>query len=287
MRQLTITQSITNRNSVSLDRYLLEIGKVEMISIEKEIELSQAIRNGDKTALDELTKANLRFVVSVAKQYQFRGLSLSDLINEGNLGLMKAAMRFDETKGFKFISYAVWWIRQSIIQALSEQARMVRLPSNRVNLGNKVQRAFSILEQIHERAPSLEELASEMKMSEQDLNSVSDYHINYISLDSPNPITGEDTMLDTMVDLEGEKTDGKVDYSQSLEIEIRRCLKTLSERERAILCDYFGIDTPQPLSLGEIGFKLNMTAERVRQIKDAALRHLRNPKKSHLLKEYL
>ncbi len=286
MRQLTITQSITNRTSVSLDRYLLEISKVEMVSVEREIVLARAIREGDKKALDELTKANLRFVVSVAKQYQFRGLSLSDLINEGNVGLIKAAMRFDETKGFKFISYAVWWIRQCIIQALSEQARMVRLPSNRINLGNKVQRAISLWEQQHERVPSVEELASEMNVSEDDLHSVNDYHINYVSLDSPNPATDE-TILDGMIDWEAEKTDGKVAYSQSLEIEIRRCLKTLSERERAILCDFFGIDKPSSLTLREIGVKHDMSMERVRQIKEVALRHLRNTKKSHLLKEYL
>jgi len=287
MRQLTITQSITNRGSLSLDRYLLEIGKVGMISVEREIELAQAIRNGDKKALDELTKANLRFVVSVAKQYQFRGLSLSDLINEGNLGLIKAAMRFDETKGFKFISFAVWWIRQSIIQALSDQARMVRLPSNRVNLGNKVQRTLSHLEQIYERTPSSEELATEMNISEEDLRSVNDYHINYVSLDSPNPITGEESMLDNMIDEEARGTDGNVNYSQSLKIEIKRCLKTLTERERNILCCFFGIGVPEALSLGEIAVQHNMTGERVRQIKDKAIMHLRNPKKSHLLREYL
>jgi RNA polymerase primary sigma factor len=287
MRQLTITQSITNRGSLSLDRYLLEIGKEEMISVEKEIELAQAIRNGDKKALDELTKANLRFVVSVAKQYQFHGLSLSDLINEGNLGLIKAAMRFDETKGFKFISYAVWWIRQGIIQALSEQARMVRLPSNRIHLGNKVQRAISIWEQEHERAPSQEELANEMKVSEEDLKSVNDYHINYVSLDSPNPMTGEESMLENMIDGEADETDEKVNYSQSLEIEIRRCLKTLTERERNIVCAFFGIGLSEALSLGEIAIQYNMSRERVRQIKDKAITHLRNPKKSRLLKEYL
>jgi RNA polymerase primary sigma factor len=287
MRQLTITQSITNRGSLSLDRYLLEIGKVEMISIEKEIELAQAIKKGDKQALDQLTKANLRFVVSVAKQYQFRGLSLSDLINEGNLGLIKAAMRFDETKGFKFISFAVWWIRQSIIQALSDQARMVRLPSNRVSLGNKVQRTFSQLEQVYERTPSSEELATEMNISEEDLRSVSDYHINYVSLDSPNPITGEESMLENMVDEDSRGTDGNVNYCQSLKIEIKRCLKTLTERERSILCSFFGIGVPEPLSLSEIGMQHNMTGERVRQIKDKAILHLRSPKKSHLLREYL
>jgi RNA polymerase primary sigma factor len=287
MRQLTITQSITNRGSLSLDRYLQEIGKVEMISVEKEIELAQAIRNGDKKALDTLTKANLRFVVSVAKQYQFRGLSLSDLINEGNLGLIKAAMRFDETKGFKFISYAVWWIRQTIIQALSEQARMVRLPSNRVHLGNKVQKVFSLLEQIHERAPSTEELASEMQISEEDLQTVHDYHINYVSLDSPNPITGEDSMLENMVDEKAMGTDEVVDHMQSLAIEIKRCLETLTERERNIVCSFFGIGIPEPLSLNEIAVKHNMSGERVRQIKDKAITHLRNPKKSRLLREYL
>jgi len=287
MRQLTITQSITNRGSLSLDRYLLEIGKVEMISIEKEIELAQAIKKGDKQALDQLTKANLRFVVSVAKQYQFRGLSLSDLINEGNLGLIKAAMRFDETKGFKFISFAVWWIRQSIIQALSDQARMVRLPSNRVSLGNKVQRTFSQLEQAYERTPSSEELATEMNISEEDLRSVSDYHINYVSLDSPNPITGEESMLENMVDEDSRGTDGNVNYCQSLKIEIKRCLKTLTERERSILCSFFGIGVPEPLSLSEIGMQHNMTGERVRQIKDKAISLLRSPKKSHFLREYL
>lgn len=287
MRQLTITQSITNRGSLSLDRYLQEIGKVEMISIEKEIELAQAIRKGDKKALETLTKANLRFVVSVAKQYQFRGLSLSDLINEGNLGLIKAAMRFDETKGFKFISYAVWWIRQTIIQALSEQARMVRLPSNRVNLGNKMQRAFSLLEQMHERAPSQEELAHEMQISEEDLQTVNDYHINYVSLDSPNPLTGEESMLDNMIDVEAYGTDEKVNHKQSLEIEIKRCLRTLTEREKNIVCSFFGIGLPEALSLSDIALKYDMSSERVRQIKDKAITHLRNPKKSKLLKAFL
>jgi RNA polymerase primary sigma factor len=258
-----------------------------MITVEKEIELAQAIRHGDKKALDTLTKANLRFVVSVAKQYQFRGLSLSDLINEGNLGLIKAAMRFDETKGFKFISYAVWWIRQTIIQALSEQARMVRLPSNRIHLGNKVQKAISLWEQVYERAPSSEELANEMKISEEDLQSVNDYHINYVSLDSPNPITGEESMLDNMIDMDADGTDEKVDYRQSLETEIERCLKTLTERERNIVRAFFGIGLPEALSLSEIAVKHSMSGERVRQIKDKAISHLRNPKKSRLLRDYL
>ena len=286
MRQLTITQSITNRGTLSLDRYLQEIGKEEMITVEDEIKLARAIREGDKKALDKLTKANLRFVVSVAKQYQFRGLSLSDLINEGNFGLIKAAMRFDETKGFKFISYAVWWIRQSIIQALSDQGRMVRLPSNRVNLGNKVQKAISLWEQAYERSPSQEELADEMNISEEELQSVADYHINYVSLDSPNPITGEETMLDNMSDKSSAETDEGVNHKQSLDIEIKRCLKSLTERERNIVCAFFGIGT-EALSLGEIANQHNMTGERARQIKDKAIRHLRNPKKSELLKPYL
>jgi len=286
MRQLTITRSITNRVALSLDKYLLEIGKVEMISIEQEIQLAQAIRAGDKLALDTLTKANLRFVVSVAKQYQFRGLSLSDLINEGNLGLIKAAMRFDETKGFKFISYAVWWIRQSIIQALSEQGRMVRLPSNRVNLGNKVQRAFSQLEQLYEREPSPEELAAELKISEEELASVSDYNINYVSLDTPSLVT-EESMSDSMMDSTSKPADQEVVYEQSLAKEVRRCLDTLDKREKDIVCCFFGIGMVTPLSLGEIAAKYNMTGERIRQIKDKAIVHLRNPKKTRLLREYL
>jgi RNA polymerase primary sigma factor len=196
-------------------------------------------------------------------------------------------MRFDETKGFKFISYAVWWIRQSIIQALSEQARMVRLPSNRIHLGNKVQRAISLLEQVHERTPSQEELAHEMKISEEDLQTVNDYHINYVSLDSPNPVTGEETMLENMIDEDADDTDEKMNYNQSLEIEVKRCLKTLTERERNIVCAFFGIGLPEPLSLSKIALLYDMTGERVRQIKDKAISHLRHPKKSRLLKEYL
>jgi RNA polymerase primary sigma factor len=286
MRQLTITQSITSRGSLSLDRYLLEIGKVEMITVEKEIQLAQAIRNGDKKALDALTKANLRFVVSVAKQYQFRGLSLSDLINEGNLGLIKAAMRFDETKGFKFISYAVWWIRQSIIQALSEQGRMVRLPSNRINLGNKVQQASSRFEQQHERNPSLEELATELKISEDDVLSVNDYNINYVSLDAPSIFT-EESMIDQIIDTASAATDQQLDHVQSLHTEVMRCLQTLNKREKDIVCSFFGIGVTSALSMDEIAAKHNMTKERVRQIKDKAIIQLRAPKRSQLLREYL
>jgi RNA polymerase primary sigma factor len=288
MRQLTITQSITNRGSVSLDKYLQEISKAGMITVEQEISLAQQIRGGSKEALDTLTKANLRFVVSVAKQYQFRGLSLSDLINEGNLGLIKAAMRFDETKGFKFISYAVWWIRQSIIQALSEQGRIVRLPSNRINLGFKVQRTFSKLEQVHERAPSAEELAVELELSEEEVNSVSEFHTNYVSLDGPMGTSDDDKcMLDVMIDEKEKRTDETMDHNQSLEIEVNRCLDTLSEREKYIIRSYYGIGLAQPLSLEEIGRKYSMTGERVRQLKDKAIKHLKNPKSMNRLREYL
>ena len=287
MRQLTITQSITNRGSLSLDRYLQEIGKLDMITIETEIKLAQAIRNGDQAALDTLTKANLRFVVSVAKQYQFRGLSLPDLINEGNIGLIKAALRFDETKGFKFISYAVWWIRQSIIQALSELGKMVRLPSNRINLGNKINKIFSQLEQIHERNPSVEELTSELQITEEELRSIGDYNLSYISLDLPISAIGEETAANNMVDEQAEETDENLNYKLSLEIEVDRCLGALCDREKNIIRCFFGIGMPEPLSLQEISMRYNLSKERVRQIKDKAISHLRSPKNSGLLRKYL
>jgi RNA polymerase primary sigma factor len=286
MRQLAITQSITSR-SLSLDRYLQDISKVDLISTEQEIQLARSIRGGDKKALDTLTKANLRFVVSVAKQYQFKGLSLCDLINEGNVGLIKAAMRFDETRGFKFISYAVWWIRQSIIQALAEQGRMVRLPSNRVNLGNRLQKAIAQLEQVHERMPSTEELRNELHISEQELQAIADYNISYISLDVPISANGEESMVSNMRDDTLDPADEQVRYSQSLEIDVKRCLGTLSERERDVVCCFFGIGIAEPLGLGQIASKYSMTRERVRQIKDKAIRHLKNPTKSGLLREYL
>jgi RNA polymerase primary sigma factor len=287
MRQLTITQSITSRGSLSLERYLQEISKLPMLTIEQEVRIAAAIRQGDTDALDSLTKANLRFVVSVAKQYQHRGLSLSDLINEGNLGLIKAAMRFDETKGFKFISYAVWWIRQGIIQALSEQARLVRLPSNRVNLGNKVQKALVQLEQLNERTPSVDELMEELNITEEEIMSVADYNSPYVSLDTPSLLTGEENMIDLIIDESSASTDGDVSHHQSLKIEVMRCLQSLCERERNIVCSFFGIGVPEPLSLNEIALTYNMTGERVRQIKDKAIKHLRHPKKSNLLKKYL
>lgn len=287
MRQLVINQSITNRESHSLDKYLQELGKLDLVTAEQEVQLAQAIRGGDKEALDRLVKANLRFVVSVAKQYQFYGMPLIDLINEGNLGLIKAASRFDETKGFKFISFAVWWIRQSIIQGLSEKGRMVRLPSNRVSIGNKIQKAISQLEQTHQRAPSLEEISVELNISEQEVTLMGDYNTSYVSLDAPDLATGEESSADKLRDEEGKQTDAKVQYDESLKIQIRRCLKTLGEKERNIVTCFFGIGLPEALSLQEIGLRYGMTSERIRQIKDRAVQHLRGQKKSSTLREYL
>jgi RNA polymerase primary sigma factor len=287
MRQLTITKSITNRGSLSLDKYLQEIGKVPLITADEEMRLAQLIKSGDEAALNTLTRGNLRFVVSVAKQYQFRGLTLSDLINEGNVGLIKAAGRFDETRGFKFISYAVWWIRQSIIQALSEQARMVRLPGNRLSFSSKVQEAFSHLEQEFERAPSAEELADEMNVSVENIRSASSNDHHYVSLDAPLSDTNDSSLMDMLVDENSDASDHYVDHTQSLKSELMRCLGTLNEREKGILCYFYGINTPHPLSLHEIGLKYNMTGERIRQIKDKAIRTLRTPKKTSLLREYL
>lgn len=287
MRQLKISQSITNRGSASLDKYLQEISKVPMISPEEEIQLAQTIRSGDESAVERLTMANLRFVVSVAKQYQFRGLSLPDLIDEGNIGLISAAKRFDETKGFKFISYAVWWIRQSIIQAISDKARMVRLPSNRIGLGNRMQKVFSQLEQEHERAPSAQELSEEMKITIDEVLAVGDANFHYVSLDAPITESSEGSMLDLMADEQSDRTDLKVDHTQSLEIEMKRILQTLNEKQKDILCNFYGIGVLRPLSLQEIGVKYNMTGERVRQIKDKAIKQLRMGQKKDLLKVYL
>jgi RNA polymerase primary sigma factor len=286
MRQLTITQSITNRDSQSVERYLQEISKLDMISMEQEVQLARSIRGGDEQALDKLVRANLRFVVSVAKQYQSRGMSLADLINEGNVGLIKAAKRFDETKGFKFISYAVWWIRQGIIQALAEQGRIVRMPSNRVNLGIRVQKIIAGLEQLHQRAPSTAELAEELNINEEHLYFLTEYNMHHVSLDAPN-IHTEESMSDTLVDENVEQADRKISYKQSLEIEVMRCLQTLSERERNIICYFFGIGVSEPLSLHDIASKYSMTGERIRQIKDKAISQLRSPKRARLLKEYL
>jgi RNA polymerase primary sigma factor len=287
MHQLTISQSITKRDSRSVERYLLEIGKIELLTMEQEVQLAQAIRNGDSKALDTLTKANLRFVVSVAKQYQFRGIPLPDLINEGNVGLIKAALRFDETKGFKFISYAVWWVRQSIIQALGEQGRMVRLPSNKFMLANKLQKLASQLEQFHERTPSLAELASELQMQEAELSLMGDYNMSYVSLDAPSLFEGDETMANNLKDEKGRETDTIVQYTESLGVEIRRCLASLGEREKTIVCYFYGIGVPEALSVHQIAAMYNMSSERVRQIKDKAIKHLRVPTKLSVLREYL
>ncbi len=285
MRQLKITQSITNRESQSLDKYLHEIGKVDLITAEEEVILAQKIREGDQAALERLTKTNLRFVVSVAKQYQNQGLTLGDLINEGNLGLIKAAKRFDETKGFKFISYAVWWIRQSILQAIAEQSRIVRLPLNQVGSLSKISKAFSKLEQEYEREPSPEELAD---MLETTVDKTSDTLSNsgrHVSMDAPFVQGEENTLLDVLENKDPE-TDSSL-INESLSEEIKRSLSTLTDREREIVVLFFGLSTSQPLSLEEIGEKFNLTRERVRQIKDKALQRLRHTSRSKILKSYL
>ncbi|MBG6235948.1 RNA polymerase primary sigma factor [Pedobacter sp. CAN_A7] len=285
MRQLKITQSITNRESQSLDKYLHEIGKVDLITAEEEVILARKIREGDQAALERLTKTNLRFVVSVAKQYQNQGLTLGDLINEGNLGLIKAAKRFDETKGFKFISYAVWWIRQSILQAIAEQSRIVRLPLNQVGSLSKISKAFSKLEQEYEREPSPEELAD---MLETTVDKISDTLSNsgrHVSMDAPFVQGEENTLLDVLENHEP-NTDSSL-INESLSEEIKRSLSTLTEREREIIVLFFGLSTNHPLSLEEIGEKFNLTRERVRQIKDKALQRLRHTSRSKILKSYL
>ncbi|HLQ99958.1 MAG TPA: sigma-70 family RNA polymerase sigma factor [Sphingobacterium sp.] len=285
MRQLKITQSITNRESQSLDKYLHEIGKVDLITAEEEVILAQRIREGDQAALEKLTKTNLRFVVSVAKQYQNQGLTLGDLINEGNLGLIKAAKRFDETKGFKFISYAVWWIRQSILQAIAEQSRIVRLPLNQVGSLSKIGKAFSRLEQEYEREPSPEELAVNLETT---VDKVSDTLSNsgrHVSMDAPFVQGEENTLLDVLENEDPETDSSLID--ESLSEEIRRSLSTLTDRERKIIVLFFGLNSKHQLSLEEIGEKFNLTRERVRQIKDKALQRLRHTSRSRILKGYL
>ncbi len=287
MRQLKITKSITNRESQSLEKYLQEIGKVELITPEEEVRLARLIKQGDQKALDRLTKANLRFVVSVAKQYQSQGLSLPDLINEGNLGLIKAAQRFDETKGFKFISYAVWWIRQSILQALAEQARIVRLPLNKVGLTNRIQKAFSQLEQEFEREPSAEELAELLGMDLDEVVNTLGINVRHVSVDTPLSEGEESTLLDVLVNNNADKTDALLDHHQSLKTEIDRSLQTLTERQKEVVCYFFGIGVDHPLSLEDIGERYNLTRERVRQIKDKAITKLRATQKCDLLRSYL
>jgi len=285
MRQLKITQSITNRESQSLDKYLHEIGKVDLITAEEEVILAQKIREGDQAALERLTKTNLRFVVSVAKQYQNQGLTLGDLINEGNLGLIKAAKRFDETKGFKFISYAVWWIRQSILQAIAEQSRIVRLPLNQVGSLSKISKAFSKLEQEYEREPSPEELAVMLETTVEKISDTLSNSGRHVSMDAPFVQGEENTLLDVLENKDPE-TDSSL-INESLSEEIRRSLSTLTDREREIVVLFFGLSTSQPLSLEEIGEKFNLTRERVRQIKDKALQRLRHTSRSKILKSYL
>jgi len=285
MRQLKITKSITNRESASLDKYLQEIGKEELITVEEEVELAQRIRKGDRTALEKLTRANLRFVVSVAKQYQNQGLSLPDLINEGNLGLIKAAEKFDETRGFKFISYAVWWIRQSILQALAEQSRIVRLPLNQVGSLNKINKAFSKFEQENERIPSTEELADVLEIAKEKIADTMRVSGRHVSVDAPF-VEGEDnSLLDVLVNTDSQPADRSL-INESLVREIERALATLTERERDIIKFFFGIGV-QEMTLEEIGEKFGLTRERVRQIKEKAIRRLRHTSRSKLLKSYL
>lgn len=285
MRQLKITKSITNRESASLDKYLQEIGREDLITVEEEVELAQRIRKGDRIALEKLTRANLRFVVSVAKQYQNQGLSLPDLINEGNLGLIKAAEKFDETRGFKFISYAVWWIRQSILQALAEQSRIVRLPLNQVGSLNKINKAFSRFEQEHERRPSPEELAETLDLPAEKVADTLRVSGRHISVDAPF-VEGEDnSLLDVLVNDDSPVAD-KTLINESLSTEVERALATLTERERDIIRLFFGINC-QEMTLEEIGEKFGLTRERVRQIKEKAIRRLRHSSRSKLLKTYL
>ena len=285
MRQLKSTKSRTNRESASLDKYLQEIGKEDLITVEEEVELAQRIRKGDQKALEKLTRANLRFVVSVAKQYQNQGLSLPDLINEGNLGLIKAAEKFDETRGFKFISYAVWWIRQSILQALAEQSRIVRLPLNQVGSLNKINKAFSRFEQENERRPSPEELADSLDLPAEKVADTLRVSGRHISVDAPF-VEGEDnSLLDVLVNDDSPIADRTL-INESLSTEVERALSTLTERERDIIKLFFGINT-QEMTLEEIGEKFGLTRERVRQIKEKAIRRLRHSSRSKLLKTYL
>jgi RNA polymerase primary sigma factor len=287
MRQLKITKSITNRESQSLEKYLQEIGKVDLITPEEEVQLAIRIKQGDQRALEKLTKANLRFVVSVAKQYQNQGLSLSDLINEGNLGLIKAAQRFDETRGFKFISYAVWWIRQSILQALAEQSRIVRLPLNKVGLSNKISKAYSQLEQEYEREPSTEELAELLEIGTEEIETTLGVAARHVSVDAPFVDSEDNTLLDVLENPNSEAADIDIEHHDSLRCEIERSLSTLTDRQRDVIKLYFGIGVEHPMSLEDIGEKFSLTRERVRQIKDKAITKLRTATRYQLLKQYL
>ena len=286
MRQLKITKQVTNRETASLDKYLQEIGKVDLITSEEEVELAQRVKQGDQLALEKLTKANLRFVVSVAKQYQNQGLTLPDLINEGNLGLIKAAQRFDETRGFKFISYAVWWIRQSILQALAEQSRIVRLPLNKIGSINKINKTFAFLEQSHERPPSAEEIANELDMTINDVKESMKNSGRHVSMDAP-LVEGEDSNLyDVLRSGESPNPDKELIH-ESLRTEIERALETLTPREADVIKLYFGLGNHHPMTLEEIGETFDLTRERVRQIKEKAIRRLKHTSRSKILKTYL
>ncbi len=286
MRQLKISKQITNRESQSLDKYLQEIGKVDLLTPEEEVILAQKIRDGDQLSLERLTKANLRFVVSVAKQYQNQGLSLGDLINEGNLGLIKAAQRFDETRGFKFISYAVWWIRQSILQALAEQSRIVRLPLNRVGSLNKISKTFSELEQKFEREPTPEELAEVLEISTGEVVDTLKISGRHVSMDAPF-VQGEENSLLDVLENDGEDKPDSGLINDSLRREVQRALSTLTQREADVVTLYFGLNGEHAMTLEEIGEKFNLTRERVRQIKGKAIRRLRHTSRSKALKTYL
>lgn len=287
MRQLKITKSITNRESQSLEKYLQEIGKVHLISPEEEVQLAIRIKQGDQSALDRLTKANLRFVVSVAKQYQNQGLSLSDLINEGNLGLIKAAQRFDETKGFKFISYAVWWIRQSILQSLAEQSRIVRLPLNKVGLTNKIGKAYAALEQEYEREPSVDEIASLLEIDIEEVENTLGVASRHVSVDAPFSDSEDGSLLDVLTNENASSVDNEITNNQSLKTEIDRTLKVLSEKQRLVVQMYFGIGYDHAVSLEDIGDHFGLTRERVRQIKDKAIGKLQANNQARLLKYFL
>ncbi len=285
MRQLKITKSITNRESESLDKYLQEIGREEMISVEEEVELAQRIKRGDHKALERLTKANLRFVVSVAKQYQNQGLSLADLINEGNMGLIKAAERFDETRGFKFISYAVWWIRQSILQAIADQSRIVRVPLNQAGAVSKINRVLSKFEQENERRPSIDEISENVDLPQEKIEEALNANTRHVSMDAPFVDGDENSLLDVLENENSPRADRQL-VLESLRAEIQLALKTLNERERNIIEAFYGLGTPE-LTLDEIGQKYGLTRERVRQIKEKAIRRLRNSTSNKLLKSYL
>ncbi|MBO5062313.1 MAG: RNA polymerase sigma factor RpoD/SigA [Prevotella sp.] len=285
MRQLKITQSITNRESASLDKYLQDIGHEELLTTDEEVELAQRIKKGDRKALEKLTKANLRFVVSVAKQYQNHGLSLPDLINEGNMGLIKAAEKFDETRGFKFISYAVWWIRQSILQAIAEQSRIVRMPLNQVGSANKINKVLNEFEQLHERRPSIDEIADKVDIPHDKIEDAMNINTRHISVDAPLSDGDTNNLLDVLQNEDSPMAD-KTLVMESLREEIKRALQTLNERERMVTEAFFGINQPE-MTLEEIGTKHGLTRERVRQIKEKAIRKLRKNTKNKLLKSYL